>query len=69
MKLELKSALARHSNDTGQQFLINCTMLAFFYYLRKHSFSKQLLKRDASSFEIEEAHVHIIRIDRVLEPY
>ena len=44
-------------------------MLAFFYYLRKYSFSKQLLKRDASSFEIEEAHVHIIRIDRVLEPY
>ena len=38
-------------------------MLAFFYYLRKYSFSKQLLKRDASSFEIEEAHVHIIRID------
>ena len=38
-------------------------MLAFFYSLGKHSFSKQFLKRIDKGFAIEEAHNFIIRID------
>ena len=37
-------------------------MLAFFHSLGKHSLSRQFLKRIASGFAIEEAHIFIIRI-------
>lgn len=45
-------------------------MLAFFYSLREHSFSKQFLEK-IKSFVTEEAHNFIIRIDIscVQEPY
>ena len=38
-------------------------MLAFFYSLGKHSFSKQFLKVIDKGFAIEESHNFIIRID------
>ena len=46
-------------------------MLAFFYSLREHSFSKQCLEKINKSFVTEEAHNFINRIDIscVQEPY
>ena len=46
-------------------------MLAFFYSLREHSFSKQFLEKINKSFVTEEAHNFIVRIDIscVQEPY
>ena len=47
-------------------------MLALFYSLEEHSFSKQFLKRINKDFVIEEAHNFIIRTDISLcvhEPY
>ena len=38
-------------------------MLAFFHSLGKYSLSREFLKKIASGFEIEEAHIFIIWID------